>query len=210
MRVRLILPALLVTALVALAACGSGRHGGAAAAKPAANQAADSTSKDSTSKDGTSKDGTSKDGTSKDGSAKGGAVTVPASLRFTATTLDGKAFDGASLAGHPVVLWFWAPWCATCAGEAATVSDLATEYKGKVDIVGVAGMGEEKEMHSFVSDLDVGGITHLSDNAGVVWKRFGVTQQSVYVLLDRNGKVVTRGWLDSQQFTAQVAKLATA
>jgi thiol-disulfide isomerase/thioredoxin len=195
MRVRLILPALLVTALVALAACGSGRHGGAAAAKPATNRAADGTAKDSTARDGT---------------AEGGAVTVPASLRFTATTLDGKAFDGASLAGHPVVLWFWAPWCATCAGEAATVSDLATEYKGKVDIVGVAGMGDEKEMHSFVSDLDVGGITHLSDNAGVVWKRFGVTQQSVYVLLDRNGKVVTRGWLDSQQFTAQVAKLATA
>jgi thiol-disulfide isomerase/thioredoxin len=195
MRVRLILPALLVTALVALAACGSGRHGGAAAAKPATNRAADGTAKDSTARDGT---------------AEGGAVTVPASLRFTATTLDGKAFDGASLAGHPVVLWFWAPWCATCAGEAATVSDLATEYKGKVDIVGVAGMGDEKEMHSFVSDLDVSGITHLSDNAGVVWKRFGVTQQSVYVLLDRNGKVVTRGWLDSQQFTAQVAKLATA
>jgi thiol-disulfide isomerase/thioredoxin len=108
------------------------------------------------------------------------------------------------------VLWFWAPWCATCAGEAATVSDLATEYKGKVEIVGVAGMGEEKEMRAFVSDLDVGGITHLSDKAGAVWKRFGVTEQSLYVLLDRGCNVVVKGWLDSQQFSARMAKLAAA
>ncbi|GAA2888845.1 hypothetical protein GCM10020220_093800 [Nonomuraea rubra] len=34
---------------------------------------------------------------------------VPDVLRFTATTLDGQKFDGASLAGKPVVFWFWAP-----------------------------------------------------------------------------------------------------
>jgi hypothetical protein len=88
------------------------------------------------------------------------------------------------------------------------VSDLAAQYKGKVDIVGVAGMGEEKEMHGFVSELDVGGITHLADKAGTVWKRFGVVEQSVYVLLDRNGKVVVKGFLDSQRFAAEIAKLA--
>jgi thiol-disulfide isomerase/thioredoxin len=177
MRVRLLLPALIAVALVALAGCGSAARS-AAPKRPAAAEATPGT--------------------------------VPASLTFTATTLDGKAFDGASLAGRPVVLWFWAPWCATCAGEAATVSDLATEYKGKVEIVGVAGMGEEKEMRAFVSDLDVGGITHLSDKAGAVWKRFGVTEQSLYVLLDRGGNVVVKGWLDSQQFSARMAKLAAA
>jgi thiol-disulfide isomerase/thioredoxin len=187
MRVRLILPVLITAALVALAGCGAGGRGGSTA-NPAGKPAA----------------------AAKQSIAEGAPAAVPASLRFTATTLDGKAFDAASLAGHPVVLWFWAPWCATCAGEAASVSDLATEYKGKVDIVGVAGMGEEKEMHRFVSDLDVGGITHLSDNAGAVWKRFGVTEQSVYVLLDRDGKVVIKGWLDSQRFTTEVAKLAAA
>jgi thiol-disulfide isomerase/thioredoxin len=196
MRVRPILPALLVVALVALAGCGSAGNGyagngngrGNVAAKPAANSTPNNAGQ----------------------SSAGGAVTVPANLKFTATTLDGKAFDGASVAGHPVVLWFWAPWCGTCAGQASTVADVAKEYKGKVDIVGVAGMGQEKEMHAFVSDLDVGGITHLSDNAGVIWKRFGITEQSVYVILDRNGKVVSKGWLDSQRFTEQVAKLAAA
>ncbi|HEV7896382.1 MAG TPA: redoxin family protein [Planosporangium sp.] len=192
MRVRLILPALVTAALVALAGCGAG--GVAATGSGSADSAASATSH---------------------ASATAGAVpatpgVVPATLAFTATTLDGKAFDGASLAGRPVVLWFWAPWCATCAGQAASVSELAAEYKGKVDIVGVAGMGDEKEMHAFVSDLGVGAVTHLSDKAGVVWKRFGVTQQSVYVLLDRSGKVVVKGFMDSQQFSTRVAGLAAA
>lgn len=31
-------------------------------------------------------------------------------LDFTGTTLDGGTFDAATLAGTPVVLWFWAPF----------------------------------------------------------------------------------------------------
>jgi thiol-disulfide isomerase/thioredoxin len=186
MRVR-ILPALLGAALVVPTACGSGGHAGTAA-KPAANSAAKPAAN----------------------TAVGAAGTVPASLKFTGTTLDGKAFDGASMAGHPVLLWFWAPWCATCAGEASTVSSLADKYRGKVDVLGVAGMGPEKDMHAFVSELEVGNITHLSDNAGVVWKRFGITEQSLYVLIDRSGKVVIKGFMDSLQLPAQVAKLVAA
>jgi thiol-disulfide isomerase/thioredoxin len=36
---------------------------------------------------------------------------VPQTLAFTAHTVGGKRFDAASLAGKPVVLWFWAAWC---------------------------------------------------------------------------------------------------
>jgi thiol-disulfide isomerase/thioredoxin len=187
MRVRLILPALLVAASVAVAGCGSATHGGTdakPAAKPVAEAKPEAKSQDK-------------------------PVTVPASLKFTGTTLDGKPFDGASMAGHPVVLWFWAPWCATCAGEAPTVADAANQYKGKVDILGVAGMGPESDMHQFVTEQEVGNITHLADNAGVVWKRFGITEQSLYVMLDRTGKVVVKGFMDDQVFGKWMAKIAT-
>src|SRR5262249_3659175 len=119
MRVRLIVLALLVVAVVAVAGCGSATRG-RAAGSTAGTSAAENAGKPATDK----------------------PVTVPESLRFAGTTLDGKAFDGASMAGHPVVLWFWAPWCATCAGEAATVSDAAAKYKGSVVFLGVAGMGQ--------------------------------------------------------------------
>jgi hypothetical protein len=34
---------------------------------------------------------------------------VPESLQFTADLVGGGTFSGASTAGQPVVLWFWAP-----------------------------------------------------------------------------------------------------
>ncbi len=37
-------------------------------------------------------------------------VVVPAALDFTAPLLGGGQFDGASAAGKPLVLWFWAPF----------------------------------------------------------------------------------------------------
>jgi thiol-disulfide isomerase/thioredoxin len=128
-------------------------------------------------------------------------------LRFTGKTLDGAAFDAATLAGRPVVLWFWAPWCATCAGEAFSITNLAGEYGSRLTILGVAGMGDNKAMHDFVSDLEVTGVTSLDDQQGVIWKKFGITEQSTYVFLDRTGAVAGQGYLDDQQLTAKVKSL---
>ena len=132
---------------------------------------------------------------------------VPASLKFRGTTLDGKAFDAATMAGKPTILWFWAPWCATCASEAQSISDLQDEYAGRLNILGIAGMGDNKAMHEFVSDLEVGAVPHLDDQAGVIWKKFGITEQSTYVILDRAGKVVVRSYLDDLQLTTKVKSL---
>ena len=41
------------------------------------------------------------------GAAPGASAAT--TLDFTRTTLDGTALDAATLAGQPVVLWFWAP-----------------------------------------------------------------------------------------------------
>lgn len=132
---------------------------------------------------------------------------VPASLTFTGTTLDGRAFDAATLAGKPTILWFWAPWCATCASEAMSISDLRDEYAGRLNILGIAGMGSNKDMHEFVSDLEVGAVPHLDDEPGKLWKKFGITEQSTYVILDRAGQVVTTSYLDDLQLTTKVKSL---
>ena len=134
-------------------------------------------------------------------------MVVPASLKFTGKTLDGKAFDAATMAGKPTILWFWAPWCATCASEAMSISDLQDEYAGRLNILGIAGMGDNKDMHEFVSDLEVGAVPHLDDEPGKLWKKFGITQQSTYVILDRTGKVVTTSYLDDLELTNKVKSL---
>ncbi len=65
---------------------------------------------------------------------------VPATLTFTATTVDGQPFDAASVAGKPVVLWFWAAWCPRCRAAAPGVSAVHREFGGSVTMLGVAGL----------------------------------------------------------------------
>jgi thiol-disulfide isomerase/thioredoxin len=132
---------------------------------------------------------------------------IPETLRFTGKTLDGAGFDATTMAGRPAILWFWAPWCATCASEAQSISDLADKYRGRLSILGVAGLGDNKAMHEFVSDLDVGNVPHLDDQAGAIWKRFKITQQSTYVFLDGAGRVLKTGYLDDLQLTEQVKSM---
>jgi peroxiredoxin len=118
---------------------------------------------------------------------------VPAALKFTSTTVEGKPFDGATLAGKPTVLWFWAPWCPKCRAQASETAKVAAEYQGRVNVVGVAGLDKTSAMRDFVADHKLSGFPQLSDESGTVWKRFEVVEQSTYVLLDATGKTVDRG-----------------
>ena len=117
-------------------------------------------------------------------------------LGFTGKTLDGEPFDAAALAGKPALLWFWAPWCATCAAQAGSVTDVQAEYGDRLGVLGIAGMGDNADMHEFVTDSRWAACRNLDDEAGVLWKKFGITEQSTYVLVDRAGKIVTTGYLD--------------
>ncbi|WP_406042109.1 redoxin domain-containing protein [Micromonospora sp. NBC_00898] len=133
---------------------------------------------------------------------------VPATLKFTAKTLDGTWFSAAELAGKPVVLWFWAPWCATCASQAWTVAEIAPKYRDTVPIVGVAGLGEQRAMKEFVTEFDLAGTPQLDDRAGALWRRFEVVEQSTFLIIDRDGRVVHHGFLDGESLSRQVAALA--
>jgi peroxiredoxin len=134
---------------------------------------------------------------------------VPQTLRFTATTLDGKPFDAATLAGKPVVLWFWAAWCPKCRAKAADVTAAAREHGGAVHVVGVAGLGSgQAAMRKFATDTGIDAFSNLADDKGEVWRRFDVTSQEYFVILDRDGKVVHRGGLSGDDLLARVAALA--
>lgn len=131
---------------------------------------------------------------------------VPDILAFDATTVDGEPFDARTLAGRPVVVWFWAPWCAVCRSQIGDVRALADEYDD-LAVIGVGSLDSTDAIAGFASDVP--GVTHLSDESGDVWKRFGITEQSSFVVLDAEGQEVLRtGYSDDDAVADAVADLA--
>ncbi|WP_432034259.1 redoxin domain-containing protein [Streptomyces antibioticus] len=181
MRARILLPAALAAAFLTVTACGSGD--GSASADGAGTSASKASSPAQPTAD------------SPDSGSGSPGAKAPEALNFSATTVDGRPFDAKTLAGKPTVLWFWAPWCPTCKGQAAETAKVAAAQQGKANVVGVAGLDKNAAMRAFVSDTGTGSFPHLSDEKGEVWKRFEITQQSSYVILDQSGKTVYEGVL---------------
>ncbi len=135
-----------------------------------------------------------------------GTTGTPELLDFTATTVGGESFDGASLAGSPTVLWFWAPWCPTCRSQIPQVQDLERTYGDRVGVVGVGSLDSAEAIADFAGDAD--GVTHLEDVDGELWTRFGVAEQSSFVVLDAAGDVVFEaGYGGSDDLAAEVDAL---
>jgi thiol-disulfide isomerase/thioredoxin len=137
---------------------------------------------------------------------------LPALLKFEAETLDGKSFTGANLADRPVVFWFWAPWCPKCAAEGPAVAKVAGKYDDQVAFVGIAGLDKNKDaMREFVQRTGTGGITHLDDRDGQLYRHFKVIEQTTYIFMTRGGKTSRdTGPLSESDLTEHIEQLAGA
>lgn len=146
-----------------------------------------------------------------DPSAEGGeTLTIPAELDFTATTVDDEQFSGQSLAGKPVAMWFWAPWCPVCQREAPMVAQAASNNP-EVTFVGVGALDQAPAMREFVDKFAVGEFTQLADTDAAVWAKFGVTQQPAFAFITPAGEVdVVRGTLSDAELRERVAALTDA
>ena len=128
-------------------------------------------------------------------------------LEFSAQTLDGRPFSGASLKGRPAVLWFWAPWCPVCQQDAPLVAQVATANPA-VTFVGVGARDQLGALQDFVSKYGVDGFTELNDADAVVWTRFGVTRQPAYAFISPDGQVeVVKGSLPEAELSSRVQAL---
>ena len=135
------------------------------------------------------------------------AAPLPESLDFIATTVEGDRFEGASLAGKPALLWFWAPWCPTCRSQVPQVESLAGEYAGEVAVVGVGSLDSAEAIAAFAAEVE--GVTPLEDVDGALYRKFGIAEQSSFVLLDDDGEVAFEtGYGGSDDLADEVADVA--
>lgn len=137
-----------------------------------------------------------------------GTSNAPEKLRFTAKTLDDQEFSGTSMAGKAGVLWFWAPWCPRCQGEAPHLGALAKQNAGKITFVGVGAQDQLPAMKKFVTENEVSGFQHLADLDASVWTRFGITQQPAYAFIYPSGSIeIVKEQLTEQALNNKIGKL---
>ena len=120
------------------------------------------------------------------------AVTIP--------RLGGGEFELANLADRdqPTLLWFWAPWCTVCNGEAPKIERLARE----IDVVAIGGRDDIANGPAFVERHRMTTPTVLFDESMASWEHYRIPGQPGAILLDPKG--VERGrWLGA--FDPQLA-----
>lgn len=189
-----------VPLLLLLAACGDDSATTGGSSTPSATSSTTSSPSEEPS------EASSQEPSAEPADAGEGTAETPTLLDFTATTVGGGSFEGASLAGSPTVLWFWAPWCPTCRSQIPQVQDLAQTYGDRVGVVGIGSLDSAEAIADFAGDAD--GVTHLEDVDGELWTRFGVAEQSSFVVLDSAGEVVFEaGYGGSDDLGAEVDAL---
>jgi thiol-disulfide isomerase/thioredoxin len=121
-------------------------------------------------------------------------IAVPA---LTVTRMDGEGdFELTQLASAdtPTLLWFWAPWCTVCNGEAPKIQQLAEQTRGELSVVAIGGRDDLANGPEFVSRHGLTAPTLLFDESMQVWEHYRIPGQPGAILLDADG--VERGrWL---------------
>ena len=114
----------------------------------------------------------------------------------------GEPFALASLAEaeEPTLLWFWAPWCTVCNGEAPKIERLASE----LDVVAIGGRDDAANGPAFVERHDLRTPAIVFDEPMAVWEAYAIPGQPAGVLLDREGRERAR-WLGAFDPAAVVA-----
>ncbi|WP_025602230.1 TlpA family protein disulfide reductase [Burkholderia sp. WSM2230] len=108
------------------------------------------------------------------------------------TSPNGKPQTLTALKGRPIVVNFWASWCAPCVEEMPALSQLQREYRNKgVQFVGL-GVDSEKNVQSFLQKVTVAYPVYVTGFSGADLARaFGNTAGGLpfTVVIDAKGNV---------------------
>ena len=148
------------------------------------------------------------------------AMLVPTRLRaedsnrraptFAVRTLEGKTFRLLELRGRPVVLDFWATWCAPCRASMPHLDRIQERYAGE----GLVVLGLS------VDDAGPGGVRRFAERLGIRFRlamaeeklldQYGpIRQIPTTFFINRRGEVVRRtvGYLDPETLDTYVREL---
>ena len=123
-------------------------------------------------------------------------------------TLDGKPADLSAYVGKkPVLMEFWATWCANCHELEPTMKAMHAKYGSKMEFVGVAvSVNQSPErVKAYVAKHQLPW-TQVFDRKGNASGAYDAPATSYVVVLDKNGTVVYTGLGGKQSLEAAIRK----
>jgi thiol-disulfide isomerase/thioredoxin len=133
---------------------------------------------------------------------------VPA---FTVKTLDGKEVSFQSFAsGKPVLVDFWATWCAPCVNAMPELQQLHQRHAAKgFSVVGISIDEEQRKARKFAEKKKLAYPVYLDATKTPAWSVFHVRVIPAVFLVDAEGRIVQQwlGKVDMKEVEQAVAKL---
>lgn len=113
---------------------------------------------------------------------------------FTLDLMDGGQVTMSQLSGRPVVLNFWASWCAPCRDEAAGLERTWRAYEERgVAFVGIDIQDSEAEARIYLDEFDVT-YPNGRDVDGKITVEYGVVGLPVTFFVSKDG-LIERRWV---------------
>jgi thiol-disulfide isomerase/thioredoxin len=110
----------------------------------------------------------------------------------------GEEVSLSSFRGMPVVLVFWASWCAPCMAEIPHLNSLVGEYGDAVKVLGV-NMGENEAIVYMTQKQKGMQYSSVLDVSGVIASAWRVRKLPMMLVLDKEGRIRFRGLGTEQQ-----------
>ncbi|MBI3974291.1 MAG: TlpA family protein disulfide reductase [Chloroflexi bacterium] len=137
-----------------------------------------------------------------------GGQFLPSSARrpadFALQLFSGETLRSADLRGKPVLVNFWASWCAPCREEAPVLEQFWRDHRDQgIVVVGIDVWDTESDARRFIKDT---GVTYPNgpDPRGKIAVDYGLSGVPETVLLDQEGRIV-RKWVGP--FTEQTKQV---
>lgn len=129
---------------------------------------------------------------------------------FTATTVDGRAYDSTDLKGKVALVNFWATWCTTCKADEPELARIWQEFSKNPDfrMVGIVYQDNPSDAEEHLKS-GMRPYVNLFDEKGRLAIHYGVTKVPETFLIDKEGKIVDKifGPIDAQKLKRQISTL---
>ena len=131
---------------------------------------------------------------------------------FTLTAFDGQLLTLSALHGHPLVLNFWASWCASCRAEAPALTRAYQTYRDQgLMIIGVNVTVQDniENARAFVAEFAIPYPVVFDETGVVSLTRYGVVglPTSVFVKADGVIQRVVMGELTTTALERYVSEI---